>query len=162
MIKVKLNTHEWVKIGTKLDRMAARAEKAGNRAAIKKAAAPMLKAAKRLTTSKRVKRDLVVRSKTELGIVSVRIGGKRLSDGIKLLHLLEFGHRNVKVKREPRQSNGKPGRIISSRVIGFVPAKPFLRPAYYQTRDESKEIYKREIWADIQKHVRKEREKAGI
>jgi HK97 gp10 family phage protein len=152
MIKVKLNTTQWVKIGTKLDRMAARAEKAGNRAAIKKAAAPMKAAAKRLTTSKRVARDLVVRSKTELGIVSVRIGGKRLSDGIKLLHLLEFGHRLVKGSK--KKGNQK--------IIGFVAARPFLRPAYYQTREESKAIYRREIWADIQRQVRRERQRAGI
>jgi HK97 gp10 family phage protein len=162
MIKVKLNTTQWKKIGTRFDRMASRVEKAGNRDAVRKAATPMLKAAKRLTTSVRVRRDLIVRSKTELGIVSVRIGGKRLSDGIKLLHLLEFGHRNIKATREPRQANGKPGRIISTRVIGFVPAKPFLRPAYYQTHEQSKAIYRREIMKDIQKHVRKERDKASF
>ena len=153
MINVRLNTTQWKKIGTKLDRMASRAEKSGNAAAIGKAATPMLAAAKQKSPSKRVAKSLVKRVKRQSdGIVVGKIAAKKKSLGIGLLHLLEFGHNLVKGSK--KSGNRK--------IIGFVPAKPFLRPAYYQTRDESKEIYKREIWADIQKHVRKERDKAGI
>lgn len=139
MINVRLNTTQWVKIGTKLDRMAARAEKAGNAAAINKAATPMLAAAKQgapVRTGK-LKKSLVKRVKRVGGVVVGKIGIKPKTYGNRILHLVEFG-------------------------TSKMAAKPFLRPAYYQTRDESKEIYKREIWADIQKHVRKERDKAGI
>jgi len=139
MIKVKLNTTQWKKIGTKLDRMASRAEKAGNAAAINKAATPMLAAAKQgapVRTGK-LKKSLVKRVKRVGGVVVGKIGIKPKTYGNRILHLLEFGTSKMR-------------------------AHPFLRPAYYQTRDEAKAIYKREIWADIQKHVRKEREKAGI
>ena len=142
MINVRLNTTQWKKIGTKLDRMAARAEKAGNAAAINKASTPMLAAAKRMAPVRlvkggRLKKSLVKRVKRVGGVVVGKIGIKPKTYGNRILHLLEFG-------------------------TSKMAAKPFLRPAYYQTRDESKEIYKREIWADIQKHVRKERDKAGI
>jgi HK97 gp10 family phage protein len=139
MINVRLNTTQWVKIGTKLDRMAARAEKAGNAAAINKAATPMLAAAKQgapVRTGK-LKKSLVKRVKRVGGVVVGKIGIKPKTYGNRILHLVEFG---------------------TSKMV----AKPFLRPAYYQTREESKEIYKREIWNDIQKYVRKERDKAGI
>ena len=139
MINVRLNTTQWKKIGTKLDRMAARAEKAGNAAAINKAATPMLAAAKQgapVRTGK-LKKSLVKRVKRVGNIVVGKIGIKPKTYGNRILHLLEFGTSKMR-------------------------AQPFLRPAYYQTREESKEIYKREIWADIQKYVRKERQRAGI
>jgi HK97 gp10 family phage protein len=139
MIKVKLNTTQWKKIGTKLDRMASRAEKAGNAAAINKAATPMLAAAKQGAPSphNRFRKQLIKRVKRVGGLVVGKIGSKPNTYGNRILHLLEFGTVHMR-------------------------ARPFLRPAYYQTREESKAIYKREIWADIQKYVRRERQKAGI
>lgn len=139
MIKVKLNDREWKKIGTKLDRMASRAEKSGNAAAIGKAATPMLAAAKQSVPVRtgRLKKSLVKRVRRVGGVVVGKIGIKPRTYGNRILHLVEFGTSKMK-------------------------AHPFLRPAYYQTRDEAKRIYKREIWNDIQKYVRKERQKAGI
>ena len=139
MIKVKLDTRQWKKIGTKLDRMASRAEKSGNAAAIGKAATPMLAAAKDRAPFRtgKLKKSLVKRVKRQGGIVVGKIGAKPRTRGNRILHLLEFGTSKMR-------------------------AQPFLRPAYYETREESKRIYKREIWGDIQKFVRKERTKAGI
>ena len=137
-INIKSNQRQWKKIGTRLERMALRVEKSANSAAISQAATPMLKSARKAAPRKtgRFRKGLVKRMRRVGGVVIAKIGAKRGSYSNRILHLLEFGTRKM-------------------------PAQSFLRLAYYQTREESKRIYKRVIGEQIQKFARRERAKAG-
>ena len=89
-------------------------------------------------------------------------------------HLVEFGHVQVAATREEtasptnfiRRHRNKDGsislirvtrapsrKIISRRVVGHVPARPFMRPAFDATKLEASKIIFRELGASLQKVV---------
>lgn len=60
---------------------------------------------------------------------------------------VEFGHALVKVRRSQRA--GKRGKVIARRVIGHVPAKPFMRPAEAETRAKVTEVIAHRFVAEV-------------
>lgn len=82
-------------------------------------------------------------------------------------HLLEYGHLLVKATRgaeRARKNSGKNGRIkgvgtirpiISRRVIGHVPAYPFMRPAFDAKRDEVFSLFLTSIDGEVQRVARR-------
>jgi hypothetical protein len=50
-------------------------------------------------------------------------------------HLVEYGHRLVRAIRD-----GRTGRVLRKRVVGWVAAKPFIRPTFETHKDVAAEM----------------------
>lgn len=92
-------------------------------------------------------------------------GGKKVSLNVAALagadrpanyaHLVEYGHRIVAPKKDTTIRHG------TAKVSGFVPAKPFLRPAVMTTRSEQASGFYKGIEKGFAQAVRKVSQQAG-
>lgn len=119
------------------DTVALRVQKKANRAAVNKAATPMLKEVKEFVPydTGNLERSLVKRVRTEkTGVVAARIAPSRKAKGVRYAHIVELGSS----KMAPR---------------------PYMRPGFQNSKWESMAVYKRVIWDDIKKAAAKEHAK---
>ena len=133
MLKLKVNDASYRRVRRHAESMVLRVQKAGNRSAVRKATAPILKESKRRAPVEtgELKRSLVSRVKTERnGVVFGYVGGRKGTAGGRIVHLLELGTS----KMAPR---------------------PFLRPAIAAAEDDAVAKYKESIWSDVQREARK-------
>lgn len=133
MVKVKTAWKGLAQVRRAADTMTLRVQKASNRVAVGKATTPMLRTAKKLVPYRtgELKRSLTKRVKTMPdGVVTGRIAPRRGTKGVKYAHIVELGSS----KMAPR---------------------PYMRPAFEQSKDESTAVYKAEIWNDIKREARK-------
>jgi HK97 gp10 family phage protein len=132
------------------------------RNAVKKAITPMKKRAQQLAPKKSglLKRSISSKTKTykNTGNVVGMIGGGPHA------HLVEFGHRIVTGGTAARISGKRRGKSDAATnkantgkgsVVGFVPGRPFLRPAFIETKNESASIYRERILIGIDTEAKK-------
>jgi HK97 gp10 family phage protein len=77
-------------------------------------------------------------------------------------HLVEFGHRMVvggtvsRLKKQWSASrSSRTGKRGGGRVVGFVPAKPFMRPAYDATKGQAMAIAEQALRVGIEREAKK-------
>ena len=163
----------------KLDRLAKRGYRNTVAKAMSKAATPVSRLAKRLApvgegpTRGLLKKSIGKKSKWYRGTRVVIIGprktfkrtittksGKvRSVDPANYAHLVELGHSIVtggKVDRINR-GTGRPPSKKQGRVVGHVPAQPFLRPALLQNKQNIKGIMARELRAGLLLEAKKKK-----
>lgn len=82
-------------------------------------------------------------------------------------HLVEFGHVLVKARHEGkvglvgRRGKKRKAFVKTKRVIGHVPAHPFMRPAFDSTKERAaREVFK-ELGAELKKVARRYRGQAA-
>lgn len=81
-------------------------------------------------------------------------------------HLVEFGHLLVKARHEGAKAlRGRKGKkklvaVKTKRVIGHVPAYPFLRPAFDSTRNEATRVIFRSFGDSVTKVAKRYRRQA--
>lgn len=131
-------------LSRKLETLGRKRGKVVVRKAVNKAATPMVKAARRLAPvgeTGNLKRGLTkaVRSYKAGALIVAFIGNKRGQGGAAHAHLVEFGT----VERYHK----------SGKSVGAMPAKPFMRPAFDQTKDQQLSILAREIGAGLEKEA---------
>ena len=142
MIKVKINPRAFAKIQSNASAVFDQIERRGMKDALMAAAKPIVKETKARTPKRTgaLRRSISKKGRTipAQQTAEVKIGPRSgYRDGkiypARYAHLVEFGHRQV-----VNTATGK-------KNIGFVPPKPFMRPAYESKKDEAREIYGREI-----------------
>ncbi len=164
----------------KLDRLGKKGYRKTVAKAMSKAATPVSKLAKRLAPrgpTGLLKKSIGKKSKwyrgTRVVIIGPRKGFKvavgtykrgprkgqtKWHNPANIAHLVELGHRIVtggSVERIDGRDKGKAKH--SGRVVGHVPAQPFLRPALLQNKQTIKSIMARELRAGLLLEAKKKK-----
>jgi HK97 gp10 family phage protein len=155
MIKMKYRKKDFKKIQKSLEEVIQQVQRRGMKDALSKSAQIGLKEARaRAPQDKGVlKKSLKKRARTYgKGGAFVIVGpdrrtkvmhnGKNIS-GAYHAHLVEFGHKLV---RGGKLSKG-------GKVVGHVPPRPFMRPAFDTKKEEMKLKYATEVKAAIKRHA---------
>lgn len=138
-------------------------------AALAKAAAPVTKAARSLAPVKTGRlRRAIYSYRQKFGetlthatrAVGVRTGGKR---GAFYWRFVEFGRAAVAIKsRKKREAKvlGTPAKGFFGKEVEAYRGQAFMRPAFEANKSTSVEVFKRELWAQIQKAAARARLKS--
>lgn len=139
MIAAKLKRPTLKAASDRVERVLDQLERRGMKAALLKAATPMVKEAKARAPKRTgaLRRSLTKHGTTDPKTQSakVEIGPRKTKDArtgfpaVRYAHLVEFGHMAV---------DGS-----------FVAPRPFMAPAFEQTKEDARKIYAREVGNDI-------------
>tara|TARA_Y100000817_G_scaffold103868_1_gene81409 strand:+ start:830 stop:1300 length:471 start_codon:yes stop_codon:yes gene_type:complete len=146
MFKAKLDMKSFRSIEKTTEAVLDQIERRGMKDALMKAATPMVKKTRELATTQTgaLKKSIGKKGSTNRAKQSaeVKIGprkGFRFKGRkpVAYAHLVEFGH----VKKTP-----------GGTVKGFVPPKPFMRPAFEAEKANSQKLYAKELGGMIHRH----------
>jgi HK97 gp10 family phage protein len=127
--------------------------------ALKKAADPMVKAARNLAPKKsgvlrraiHQMRSRLSRGTYQARIIRVRHGKKQQKNNRDAFYwrFIEFGHAIIRAKE--KASLGTPEKGFFGKEVQAVPARPFMRPAFESGKFGAIEIFRRSLADEIQK-----------
>jgi HK97 gp10 family phage protein len=149
MFKAKLDMKSFRAVENSTEQLMLQIERRGMKDALLKAATPMVKKTKQLapTRTGALRKSIGKKGSTNRAKQSAEVKiGPRKAFKFKnqkpswYAHLVEFGH----IAKTP-----------GGKVAGFVPAKPFMRPAFEAEKAASQKKYAEELSAAIHRHYRR-------
>ena len=156
MIKARLDLKSFRAVEKTTEAVLDQIERRGMKDALMKAATPMVKKTRELATTQTgsLRKSIGKKGSTNRAKQSaeVKIGPRK---GFRFkgrkpssyAHLVEFGH----IQKTP-----------GGTVTGFVPPKPFMRPAFESEKTNSRKVYAQELSAAIHRHYRRAKTRGAV